>query len=80
VIEAGDPVFGFCNKEFLLALEKIRERTRRTIFLNCMTWLFEKEREAMAKGLIAMFLYQNDDVRIKHQAALLAINPDPKIR
>lgn len=80
VIEAGDPVFGFCNKEFLLALEKIRERTRRTIFLNCMTWLFENEREAMAKGLIAMFLYQNDDVRIKHQAALLAINPDPKIR
>lgn len=80
VLEAGDPVFGFCNAEFLSALEKIRERTHRTIFLNCMTWLFEKEREAMAKGWIAMFLYQNEDVRIKHQNLLTAINPDPKIR
>lgn len=79
-VEPGDPVLGFCNAEFLAALPRIRERTRRTVFLNCMTWLFEKERECAAKGLIAMFLYQNDDVRVKHMAELTSLNPDTSIR
>lgn len=79
-VEAGDPVFGFCNGEFLEALPEIRRRTRRTIFANCMTWLFEKEREAMSQGLISMFLYQNDSVRIKHMPELRALNGDPEIR
>ena len=61
-VEAGDPVLGFCNAEFLAALPRIRERTRRTVFANCMTGIFGKEREAMARGHIAMFLYQNPEV------------------
>lgn len=76
----GDPVLGFCNAEFLAALPRIRERTRRTVFVNCMTWLFEKEREAMSRGHIGMFLYQNEDVRARHMAELSALNPDPAIR
>ena len=79
-VEAGDPILGFCNAEFLQALPEIRLRTRRTVFLNCMTWLFDKEREAMSRGLIAMFLYQNEAVRIKHMPELRALNDDPEIR
>jgi hypothetical protein len=79
LIEQGDPVLGFCNAEFLEALPQITERTRRTVFLNCMTWLFEKEREAMARGQIGMFLYQNPAVLEKHRQELRALNDDPSI-
>ncbi len=76
----GDPALGFCRAGFLASLPRIRERTRRTVFINCMTWLFEKEREAMARGLIGMFLCQNEDVRARHMAELMALNPDPSVR
>lgn len=79
VVEAGDPVLGFCNAEFLQALPVIRQRTRRTVFINCMTWLFDKEREAMAKGEIGMFLYQNPAVMEKHREELRALNDDPSV-
>lgn len=57
-IPAGAPVISFCNEEFLAALPKIRKRTRRTVFVNCMTWLFGREKEAMKRGDISLFLYQ----------------------
>jgi hypothetical protein len=79
-VEPGDPVLGFCSSEFLAALPEIRQRTSRTIFANCMTWLFDREREAMASGLISMFLYQNESIRLKQMEELSAINDDPKIR
>lgn len=79
VIQEGDPVLGFCNSEFLKSLPELRERTRRTVFVNCMTWLFPKEREAMGEGLISMFLYQNENVLEKNMPILRALNDDPKI-
>lgn len=75
VIEKDAPVLGFCNAEFLQHLPGITERSRNTIFVNCMTWLFEKEKEAMKQGLIRAFLYQNSDVLQKHRDALHALNP-----
>lgn len=75
-LEPSDPVLGFCNGEFLKALPIIRERTHRTVFINCMTWLFDKEKEAMAAGHISMFLYQNDEVRIQHENELCSYNYD----
>lgn len=63
VLEEGDAIIGFCNGEYLENLPAIRQKTRRTIFVNCMTWLFNKEKELMKQGLIAMFLYQNEEVR-----------------
>ena len=62
-VQPGDPVLGFCNAGFLNALPEIRRHTKRTVFINCMTWLFPREKEAMQKGEIAMFLYQNEAVR-----------------
>lgn len=79
VIRPGDPVLGFCNKEFLDHLPDIRKRSRRTVFVNCMTWLFEKEKEAMTNGQIAMFLYQNEAVRQKNMPVLQTLNDAPRI-
>ena len=79
-IPAGAPVISFCNEEFLAALPKIRKRTRRTVFVNCMTWLFGREKEAMKRGDISLFLYQNSNVMGNVIPRLRALNPDPAIR
>lgn len=75
VLSPGDPILALCNSEFLNRLHEVRQYTRRTIFMNCMTWLFDREKERMMRGEIAMFLYQNEDVRQKHMPELIAINP-----
>jgi glycosyltransferase involved in cell wall biosynthesis len=80
LLEPGDPILGFCNAEFLEALPELRERTRRTVFVNCMTYLFDKERDCMEQGLIAMFLYQNDEVKKISMPKLKELNDDPEIR
>lgn len=79
-IPAGAPVISFCNEEFLTALPKIRKRTGRTVFVNCMTWLFGREKEAMRRGDISLFLYQNSNVMGNVMPRLRALNPDPAIR
>lgn len=79
VLEEGDPIIGFCNGEFLNNIPAIRKRTKRTIFVNCMTWLFNKEKELMKEGQIAMFLYQNEAVRQVHMPELKHLNDDKAI-
>jgi len=79
-IEPEDPVFGFCSADYLNRLPEIRQRTKRTVFANCMTWLFPKEKQRMAKGEIGMFLYQNDEVRQENMPKLRELNGDPEIR
>ena len=76
----GAPVLGFCNDRFLANLDRILERSHSTVFVNCMTWLFGMEKRRHREGKIAAFLYQNDAVREKSQAALQAINPDPQVQ
>lgn len=75
-----DVIIGFCNSEFLEHLPSIHQPTKRTVFINCMTWLFEKEKQRMAEGMIAMFLYQNEEVRQKNMPVLQALNPDPRVQ
>lgn len=77
-ISPGDPVFGFCNAAFLQSLPHIKTQTNRTVFVNCMTWLFPREKEAMLNNEIAMFLYQNEDVRQQNMPILRGLNPDSK--
>lgn len=79
-IPENAPVISFCNDDFLSALPEIRRRTRCTVFVNCMTWLFGKEKEAMSRGDIALFLYQNENVRRKVMPRLRALNDDPSVR
>ena len=77
-VQPGDPVLGFCNAGFLNALPEIRRHTKRTVFINCMTWLFPREKEAMQKGEIAMFLYQNEAVRQEAMPVLRKLNAGPQ--
>lgn len=79
-IPKDSPVISFCDRKFLSALQEIRRHTRRIVFVNCMTWLFRQEQEAMSRGDIALFLYQNDNVRQSAMPCLRAINNDPSIR
>lgn len=74
------PILSFCNEAFLSSLLAIRRRTRRTVFINCMTWLFPQEKEAMLRGDISLFLCQNEQVRLSMMPQLQALNDDPHIQ
>nr|WP_240772698.1 glycosyltransferase [Phragmitibacter flavus] len=79
-ISADDVIMGFCNSEFLNHLPVIFQHTRRTVFINCMTWLFALEKQRMSEGLIRLFLYQNEDVMQTNMPLLKNLNSDPGIR
>ena len=74
-IERDAPVFGFCSAEFLDRLDEIREYSTNTVFVNCMTWLFENEKRRMAEGKIRTFLYQNPNVLTINAPILQRLNP-----
>jgi glycosyltransferase involved in cell wall biosynthesis len=70
----GMHVISYCNGEFLAQLATIKRYARSTTFVNCMCWLFDREKEAHRKGLIDHFLYQTDHARLRVQDELIAIN------
>ena len=76
----GAPVLGFCNDRFLARIDEILLYSHNTVFVNCMTWLFDLEKRRHREGKIAAFLYQNEEVRQKNMALLREINPDPAIK
>lgn len=80
VLEPEDAILGFCCQLYLSYLPEIRAYTRRTVFVNCMTWLFGEEKRAMRDGEVALFLFQNEAVKGVLQPQLEAINPDPAVR
>lgn len=67
-------VISYCNGDFLRNLEAIKLSAKSTTFANCMTWLFDLERDLHRRGLIDCFLYQTDHAREKVQADLISIN------
>ncbi len=79
-ISPGAPVLGFCNGGFLEKIDQIHRYSHNTVFVNCMTWLFELEKQRVREGKLAALLYQNDTVRMKSEEVLRALNPDPKIQ
>lgn len=79
-ITPGSPVLGFCNDRFLARIDEILLYSHNTVFVNCMTWLFEQEKIRHHEGKIAAYLYQNDEVRQENGACLQEINPDPKVQ
>ena len=70
----GMHVISYCNGDFLQHLEEIKRHAKTVTFVNCMTWLFDQEKEMHRRGLIDCFLYQTDHARQKVQDELLAIN------
>ena len=74
-IDPGSPVFGYCSSAFLENIDAIRAQSTNTVFVNCMTWLFDLEKRRMAEGKIRVFLYQNADVLNANSPTLRALNP-----
>ncbi len=73
----GKLVISYCNGGYLEALPEIREHDPRAVlWVNCMTWLFPKEKEAHEAGLIDWFLYQTEAVRDRVASDLRERNPE----
>lgn len=70
VINKDDALINFCSSEFLKNLEKINERTKRVMWVNCMTYLFDLEKLKAHKRLISHYLYQRQGVRDAHKIEL----------
>lgn len=73
-----DAIINFCSREYLEKLPEINQFTKRTMFVNCMTWIFRKpavgyeknEGWNHAQGNIAISLYQRPQVLELHQKTL----------
>ena len=70
-------VISFCNGEFLAHLPRIvaAGRPARVVWFNCMTWLFDKEREAHREGWIDCFGFVSEYQRGVLGPQLAAIRP-----
>lgn len=76
-IKPEDALINFCSSTFLDNVSVIRQFTRRTIFVNCMTFLFDRPNDrrhdeigAHIRGDIGFSLYQRDGVRDSHREIL----------
>ena len=73
----GKLVISYCNGGYLEALPEIREQEPlATLWVNCMTYLFDREKERHEAGLIDWFIYQTETVRDKAAKDLHALNPE----
>ena len=52
----------YCNGQYLENAAKIKEYSLSSTFVNCMTWLFPKETEAVKNKLIDYEIYQRQEV------------------
>lgn len=58
---AGAAVVSFCNSAFLASAQRLREVGCRLVWVNCMTWLFNAEREFYrARGPFDAFVFQSE--------------------
>jgi len=72
------PVISFCNDVFLSDLAEIKKYASKTIFVNCMTWLFEQEKKDHKEGLIDLFLYHTQRTQSMVNDKLKEINSNYK--
>lgn len=69
-------VISYCNGQFLSAIREIREHAPKAVlWVNCMRWLFDAEKEAHRAGWIDWFIYQTESVRSEVEPVLRGINP-----
>jgi hypothetical protein len=58
---AGSVVVSFCNAAFLASAKRLRELGCKLVWVNCMTWLFNAEREFYrACGPFDAFVFQSE--------------------
>lgn len=70
----GMPVISFCNDVYLEDLKKIKKFAKKTIFVNCMTWIFDQEKKDHKEGLIDLFLYHTKHTQEKVGPTLEEVN------
>lgn len=68
-VSQDDAIINFCSNEYLEDLPIIHQQTKKIIWVNCMTFIFDKERDLGVK-YISHWLYQNPDVRDAHRIAM----------
>jgi hypothetical protein len=57
----GSVVVSFCNSEFLQHAQRFRELGCRTVWVNCMTFLFDHEKQLYSEhGLFDAFVFQSE--------------------
>lgn len=71
----GLDVISYCNGQFLEALPEIKRYARSTTFVPAMTWVFQKEKEMLARGLIDFHLYQTEHQYNKVFPQLVGLGP-----
>lgn len=74
-LNPDDFVISFCNAEALKKVDHIRSRGCRFGFVNCMTDLFELEKQRAREGHIDAFIYQNPNVRSDLEFQLRRLSP-----
>lgn len=62
----GMPVISYCNGEYLKNLNEIKKYASHTIFVNCMTWIFDEETKAIKNNLLDIEIYQREEVAMDH--------------
>lgn len=76
---AGSPVVGFCNSQFIAHAGRFRELGCPLVWVNCMTFMFEHERECFRKiGPADAYVFQSEFQRseLEPQLAELGYTPD----
>lgn len=71
---SGMPVISFCNGKFLEDLPEIRQYCTKVLWVNCMSWLFDMEKQRHKEGMIDAFLYQRSGVKNLVSPTLRALN------
>lgn len=69
-VKPEDAVINFCSDLFLDNVPHIEQFTKRTIFVNCMTWLFKDEKKRHTEGHIGFSLYQRPQILMDHEQEL----------
>ena len=75
---AGSLVVSFCNSEFLLHAQKLRDLGCRLIWVNCMTFLFEQEKQWYGRGeMFDAFVFQSEFQREELEPQLESFGYQP---
>lgn len=76
---AGSIVVSFCNSEFLVHSRRLRELGCQLVWANCMTFLFDREREFYAGGdLFDAFVFQSHFQRSELEPQLEKYGYEPE--
>ena len=76
---AGAVVVAFCNRGFLATAARLRDLGCRLVWVNCMTWLFDAERQFYAAhGPFDAYVFQSEFQRATLEPQLRAFGYTPR--